>query len=140
MSVNILQYQTFPFFHSPFHHLMAGFIRCSMVFTLRHEDNHRARANLHMCPGTPLWWHTWLTSCWDLFPSSHYCHATTMLCYAMLYYVASGMSDSVRPHRRQPTRLRHPWDSPGKNTGVGCHFLHQCMKVKSESEVAQLYH
>ena len=49
------------------------------------------------------------------------------------------MSDSVRPHRRQPTRLRHPWDSPGKNTGMGCHFLLQCMKVKSESEVAQLY-
>ena len=47
------------------------------------------------------------------------------------------MSDSVRPHRRQPTRLRHPWDSPGKNTGVGCHFLLQCMKVKSESEVAE---
>ena len=47
------------------------------------------------------------------------------------------MSDSVRPHRRQPTRLHCPWDSPGKNTGVGCHFLLQCMKVKSESEVAQ---
>ena len=46
-------------------------------------------------------------------------------------------SDSVRPHRRQPTRLPRPWDSPGKNTGVGCHFLLQCMKVKSESEVAQ---
>ena len=41
------------------------------------------------------------------------------------------------PHRRQPTRLPGPWDSPGKNTGVGCHFLLQCMKVKSESEVAQ---
>ena len=49
----------------------------------------------------------------------------------------SVMSDSVRPYRRQPTRPRHPWDSPGKNTGVGCHFLLQCMKVKSESEVAQ---
>ena len=48
------------------------------------------------------------------------------------------MSDSVRPHRRQPTRLPRPWDSPGKNTGVGCHFFLQCMKVKSESEVAQL--
>ena len=48
------------------------------------------------------------------------------------------MSDSVRPHRRQPTRLPRPWDSPGKNTGVGCHFLLQCRKVKSESEVAQL--
>ena len=47
------------------------------------------------------------------------------------------MSDSVRPHRRQPTRLTRPWSSPGKNTGVGCHFLLQCMKVKSESEVAQ---
>ena len=49
------------------------------------------------------------------------------------------MSNSVRPHRRQSTRLPHPWDSPGKNTGVGCHFLLQCMKVKSESEVAQSY-
>ena len=48
------------------------------------------------------------------------------------------MFDSVRPHRWQPTRLRHPWGSPGKNTGVGCHFYLQCMKVKSESEVAQL--
>ena len=47
------------------------------------------------------------------------------------------MSNSVRPHRRQPTRLPRPWDSPGKNTGVGCHFLLQCMKGKSESEVAQ---
>ena len=48
------------------------------------------------------------------------------------------MSDWVWPHRRQPTRLPLPWDSPGKNTGVGCHFLLQCRKVKSESEVAQL--
>ena len=47
------------------------------------------------------------------------------------------MSDSVRPHGRQPTRLPRPWDFPGKNTGVGCHVLLQCMKVKSESEVAQ---
>ena len=47
------------------------------------------------------------------------------------------MSDSVQSHRQQPTRLPHPWDSPGKNTGVGCLFLVQCMKVKSESEVAQ---
>ena len=43
----------------------------------------------------------------------------------------------MRPHRRQPTRLPRPWDSPGKNTGMGCHFLLQCMKVKSEREVAQ---
>ena len=47
------------------------------------------------------------------------------------------MSDSVRPYRRQPTRLPRPWDSLCKNTGVGCHFLLQCMKVKSESEVSQ---
>ena len=46
---------------------------------------------------------------------------------------------TLQPHRQQPTRLLRPWDSPGKNTGVGCHFLLQCMKVKSESEVAQLY-
>ena len=52
-------------------------------------------------------------------------------------YVASIMSDSVRPHRQQPTRLLCPWDSPGKNTRVGCHFLLQRMKVKSESEVSQ---
>ena len=45
---------------------------------------------------------------------------------------------TVRPHRRQPTRLPCPWDSPGKNTRVGCYFLLQCWKVKSESEVAQL--
>ena len=47
------------------------------------------------------------------------------------------MSDSVWPHIQWPTRLPHPWDSPGKNTGVGCHFLLQHMKVKRESEVAQ---
>ena len=47
------------------------------------------------------------------------------------------MSDSVRPQRRQPTRLPRPWDSSGKNTGAGCHCLLQCMKVKRESEVAQ---
>ena len=47
------------------------------------------------------------------------------------------MSYSVRSHSQQPTRLPCPWDSPGKNTGVGCHFLLQCIKVKSESKVAQ---
>ena len=47
------------------------------------------------------------------------------------------MSDSVQPHRQQPTTLPYLWDSPGRNTGVGCHFLLQCMKVKSESIVAQ---
>ena len=51
--------------------------------------------------------------------------------------MTSVVSASVRPHRHQPTRLPRPWDSPGKNSGVGCHFLLQCMKVESESEVAQ---
>ena len=48
-------------------------------------------------------------------------------------FSCSVMSDSVQPHRRQLTRLLHPWDSPGKNAGVGCHILLQCMKMKSES-------
>ena len=52
-------------------------------------------------------------------------------------WVTSVVSDSVWPHRQQPTRLPRPWDSPGKNTGVGYHFLLQCRKGKSESEVAQ---
>ena len=59
-------------------------------------------------------------------------------CCSCCCQAASVASDSVLTHRRQPIRLPHPWDSPGKNTEVGCHFLLQCMKVKSESEVAQL--
>ena len=58
---------------------------------------------------------------------------------AMCCWVTLVVSNSVQPQKRQPTRLPHPWDSPGKNTGVGCHFLLQCMKVKSESEVAQSF-
>ena len=57
------------------------------------------------------------------------------VCYGC--QVTSVVSNSVRPRRLQPTQFPRPWDSPGKNTGVGCHFLLQCMKVKSESEVAQ---
>ena len=60
-------------------------------------------------------------------------------CCCCCCWVASVVSDSGRPHRQHLTRLPHPWDSPGKNTGVGCHFLLQCMKVKSESEVAQSF-
>ena len=52
-------------------------------------------------------------------------------------YITLVASDSVRPHRWQPTRLPRPWDSPGKNNGVGCRFFLQCMKVKGESEIAQ---
>ena len=61
--------------------------------------------------------------------------ASRACCCCCCCCVASVVSDPVQPHRRQPTRLPRPRDSPGKNTGVGCHFLLQCMKVKSESEV-----
>ena len=60
-----------------------------------------------------------------------------VVCCSCCCKVTSVVSDSVRPHRRKPTRLLCPWDSLGKNTGVGCHFLLQSMKVKSKSEVAQ---
>ena len=69
-------------------------------------------------------------------------HTEEMMTNSWLAAAAAAKSlqscPTVRPHRQQPTRLPHPWDSPGKNTGVGCHFLLQCMQVKSESEVAQL--
>ena len=58
-------------------------------------------------------------------------------CCRCCCWVTSVVSDSVRPQRQQPTRLPRPWDSLGKNTGVGCHFLLQCMQVKSEGEIAQ---
>ena len=54
-------------------------------------------------------------------------HSTTEL-----LLLSHFVSDSVRPHRQQPTRLPRPWDSPGKNTGVSGHFLLQCMEVRSE--------
>ena len=67
-------------------------------------------------------------------PASHCCCCCCCCCCCQ---VASVVSNSVQPHGLQPTRLLCPWDSPGKNTGVGCHFLLQCMKVESESEVTQ---
>ena len=90
----------------------------------------------------------WLKNSWRLVFSSTASRNSifqtavdTPLCCETLYCcccsVTSVVSDSVWPHRRQPTRLPHLWDSPGKNTGVGCHFLLQCMKVKNESEVTQ---
>ena len=66
-----------------------------------------------------------------------YCTAAAAAAAAAAAKSLQFVSYSVRPQRRQPTRPHHPWDSPGKNTRVGCHFLLQCMKVKSESEVAQ---
>ena len=77
--------------------------------------------------------HLWLNS--YIWRSS--CLFFTMRSSCCCCQVASVLSNSVQPHRWQPTRLLCPWDSPGKNTGVGCHFLLQCMKVKSQSEVAQ---
>ena len=71
---------------------------------------------------------------WSELPSS--CSRVSYCCCCCVAPVAS---DSVRPHRRQPTRLPRPRDSPGKNTGVGYHFPLQCMKVKSEREGAQSY-
>ena len=62
--------------------------------------------------------------CWRRLESLLYC--------CCCCWVTSVMSDSVRLHRQKPTRLPSPWDSPGKNSGVGCHFLLQCMKVKIE--------
>ena len=75
-----------------------------------------------------------ITNCWSLLKLMS---ITSVCCCCCL--VASVMSDSVRPHRQQPTRLPRPWDSPGKNAGVGCHLLLQCMKVKSESADARSY-
>ena len=65
------------------------------------------------------------------------CHLCCKITVGLLLQVTSLVYGSVRPRRRQPTRLPRPWDSPGRNSGVGCRFLLQCMKVKSESEVAQ---
>jgi len=71
-------------------------------------------------------------SIWKILRNHHTAFHSCCCCQ-----IASVVSDSVGPHRRQPARLSHPWDSPGKNTGVGCHFLLQCIKVKGGSEVAQ---
>ena len=77
---------------------------------------------------------------WGLSPSTTRkppCLSFSRSCYCCCCWVTSVVSDSVWPHRRQPMRLPCPWDSPGKSTGVGCHFLLQCRKEKSESEVTQ---
>ena len=66
------------------------------------------------------------------------CESVCMsFCLCTRAFSLSGVSDSLQPHGLWPTRLLPPWDSPGKSTGVGCHFLFQCMRVKSEIEVTQ---
>ena len=79
---------------------------------------------------TPRWYHC------GIFPSCSMALPFFLPLLLLLLLLLSCFS-CVRLHRRQPTRLPHPWDSPVKNTGVGCHCLLQCMKVTSESEVAQ---
>ena len=74
------------------------------------------------------------------FSSHKFFYKLAIQCLLQLLLLLLSRFSRVRlcgPHRWQPTRLPRPWDSPGKNPGVGCHFLLQCMKVKSESEVAQ---
>ena len=86
------------------------------------------------------WFHGKSEGLWRESKNIVCCAYSTYHCFHCCYcccWVASVVSDSVQSHRRQPTRLRRPWDSPGKNAGVGCLFLLQCMKVKSESEVDQ---
>ena len=70
--------------------------------------------------------------------SEEWDQSLSLLLLLLLLLSHFSLSDSVRPRRWQPTRLPHPWDSPGKNTGVGCHFLLQCVKVKSLSHVRLL--
>ena len=77
----------------------------------------------------------WAIKAWLWSPGTEIFFFSFTLEYDCCCWVTSVVSDSVRPHRRQPTRLPRPWDSPGKNTGVGCHFLLQCVKVKSLSRV-----
>ena len=79
----------------------------------------------------------WMLNFKPAFPLSYFTFIKRLFSSSSHAAAASVVFDSVRPHRWQPTRLLHPWDSPGKNTGVGCHFLLQCMKMKSESEVTQ---
>ena len=85
-----------------------------------------------------------LDPCQELAFTHVHTHINTHACICTHTHAAAAAKSlqscpTVRPQRWQPTRLHRPWDSPGKNTGVGCHFLLQCMKVKSESEVTQSY-
>ena len=75
----------------------------------------------------------------ELLGETGYLHSFTLLLLLRRFSCVQLCAPGYMTHRRQPTGLHRPWGSPGKNTGVGCHFLLQCMKVKSESEVAQLY-
>ena len=99
-----------------------SFMKCSNVCSV---------LTFFSCSVLPSWQEkqrTALKHSWDFYPTILSAAAAAKLLQSC---------PTLRPHRRKPTRLPCPWDSPGKNTGVGCHFLLQCMKVKSEREVAQ---
>ena len=109
------------------HAVVHGVAELDMTGRLNNNNNQRSRytGESRLGGSSPLFF------VFKYFITDFDCNCCCCCC------IASVVSDSVRPHRRQPTRLPHPWDSPGKNNGVGCHFLLQCMKVKSEREVAQ---
>ena len=97
----------------------------------------------HACGATQDGWvmverpdRMWCTGEGNGKPLQYSCLENPMLVLLLLLSCFSHVR-FLRPHRRQPTRFPRPWDSLGKNTGVGCHFLLQCMKVKSESEAIQ---
>ena len=99
------------------------------VYPLKNQIAHiNTKMKIYKIPSLTI-----IDICWKM--SQTFVYACVLL--LLLLLSRSVVSDSVWPHRRQPTRIPRPWDSPGKNTGVGCHFLLQCRKVKSESEVAQ---
>ena len=111
------------------------YINMFTVYSLKWTCWQIIHMQTHSCPFTPTWSHihSLIQMC-----SHHHCLTwTCSCCCCCCCYLASVVSDSVWPHRWQPTRLPCPWNSPGKNTGVGCHFLLQFMKVKTESEVVQ---
>ena len=82
--------------------------------------------------------------CYGPISSSAIQHVETLLLVSLTLLLIAAAAKllqsclTLQPHRRQPTRLSHPWDSPGKNTGVGCHFLLQCMKVKREVAIKKI--
>ena len=127
----------FPILNPPPHPTPLGHPSAQAPSTLYHASNLGWRSVSHMI--------IYMFQCYSLkschphllpqSPKDCYLHLCLFCCLA--YRVTSVVSDSLQPHRRQPTRLPHPWDSPGKNTGVGCHFLFQCMRVKSEGEGTQ---
>ena len=120
------------------HPIPPGHHRTRALGALSHTSNSHWRSVLHM-----VIFHGLQNHCrWWLQPWNKKTLTSWKKSYEQPAAAAAAKSlqscPTLRPQRRQPTRLPRPWDSPGKNTGVGCHFLLQCMKVKRESEVAQL--